>query len=104
MMNKKLQGVSFLRSLSLYLTCTRKFSVCHLYVVRMSADHLYTAHTGLLYDRHMCKDMFDDSLYILCTYVLYTMYILSTYLQTTANAGFRGARRDEDIQAGGRGG
>ena len=27
------------------------------------------------------------------------MYILSTYLQTTANAGFRGARRDEDIQA-----
>ncbi len=29
------------------------------------------------------------------------MYILSTYLQTTANAGFRGARRDEDIQAGG---
>ena len=67
----------------------------------MSADHLYPAHTGLLYDRHMCKDMFDDSLYILCTYLLYTMYILSTYLQTTANAGFRGARRDEDIQAGG---
>ena len=29
------------------------------------------------------------------------MYILSTYLQTTANAGFRGARCNEDIQAGG---
>ncbi len=32
---------------------------------------------------------------------MYTLYILSTYLQTTANAGFRGARRDEDILAGG---
>jgi hypothetical protein len=32
MMNKKLQGVSFLRSLSLYWTCTRKFTVYHVYV------------------------------------------------------------------------
>jgi hypothetical protein len=67
----------------------------------MCADNLYPVHTGMLYDRHMCKDISDESLYILCTYELYTMYILSTYLQTTAHAGFRGARRDEDIQAGG---